>query len=74
MNLERFKNAGTLVSLASLIGLLLIQFGVNIDLNWLDKTMQIICSIGILLGVFNNPDTGGIDLLKRGVKKGDRMQ
>lgn len=60
--LKRFKNVGTIVSLVGLVGLLLVQFGVNIDLNWLDTTVKIVCSILVLLGICNNPNTNGIDL------------
>ena len=58
----RFKNVGTVVSLVGLIGLLLTQFGFKVDLVWLDNTIKLVCSIGIVLGIMNNPDTKGIDL------------
>lgn len=60
--LQRFKNSGTIIALASAIGLLLVQFGVSIDLEWLDYTVKILCSVGVLLGVLNNPTTPGTDL------------
>ena len=60
--LKRFKNAGTIISLAGLVGLLLTQFGIKIDLEWLDTTVKIVCSILVLLGVCNNPHTPGVDL------------
>lgn len=60
--LERFKNVGTVISVASLVGLLLLQFGVKIDLVWLDTTVKIICGLGIALGVMNNPTTPGLDI------------
>lgn len=66
---ERFKNPGTIISIASLIGLLLVQFGYKIDLEWLDVTVKLFCSLGIALGVLNNPTTPGVDLpLKDGDK------
>ena len=59
---ERFKNVGTIISLAALIGLLLVQFGVHIDTVWLDTTVKIICAVLVILGVCNNPTNSGIDL------------
>lgn len=63
--LERLKNAGTIVSIVSMIGLLLVQFGVNIDLKWLSDTINMVCSIGVLIGILNNPTTTGVDLPKK---------
>lgn len=63
--LQRFKNPGTVISLVGLVGLLLIQFGVDIDMEWLDTTTKLACSICIVLGVMNNPETPGIDMPKK---------
>jgi phi LC3 family holin len=63
--LERFKNTGTIISLVGFIGLLLNQFGVNIDLQWLNATINIVCSILVVLGICNNPHTSGLDLPKK---------
>ncbi|NFH99457.1 hypothetical protein JW813_07720 [Clostridium botulinum] len=60
--LERFKNTGTIMSLTGLLGMLAIQFGVKVDMEWLNNTIQIICSILVLLGICNNPHTNGLDL------------
>lgn len=62
--LKRFRNPGTILSIISLVGLLLIQFGIKIDLQWLDNTTKLFCSLGVLIGVLNNPTTTGIDLPK----------
>lgn len=59
--LERLKNPGTLIAVMTIVGSLLIQFRVNVDLDWLDTTTKLVCSLLVLLGVFNNPTTGGID-------------
>ncbi len=59
---NRFKNVGTILSVVGLIGLLLVQFGVSIDLEWLDTTAKIACSLLVVLGICNNPDTSGLDL------------
>ena len=63
--LERFKNTGTIMALVGACGLLLNQFGLKIDLEWLNNTFNIICSILVLLGICNNPTTGGMDLPKK---------
>ncbi len=60
--LQRFKNPGTIISIASIIGLLLAQFGVDVDQVWLDNTIKLVCSLCLVLGVMNNPTTGGLDL------------
>ena len=59
--LEKLKNPGVLVGVVSLVGLLLVQFGVKVDLVWLDETIKIACALGIAIGVINNPDTPGVD-------------
>lgn len=62
--LKRFKNVGTVISMVSLVGLLLIQLGVTVDMEWLDTTIKLICSIGVVAGVMNNPETKGLDIPK----------
>lgn len=57
--LEKLKNPQVLVALIPLIGMLLMQFGVLVDMDWLQNTLSIVCSILILLGVLNNPETKG---------------
>lgn len=60
--LKRFKNVGTVISVTSLMGLLLVQFGVKVDIEWLDTTIKIVCALGVALGIMNNPETKGLDL------------
>ncbi len=62
--LDRFKNTGTIISLVGFVGLLLNQFGLKVDLVWLNTTINIVCSILVLLGICNNPHTSGLDLPK----------
>lgn len=63
--LKRFKNPATIIALVGAVGLLLNQFGLGVDLDWLDATTKIFCTILIILGVVNNPDSTGIDLPKK---------
>ena len=60
--LSRFKNTGTVISTVSLIGLLVAQFGVQVDQTWLLDTVKIVCSLGVVLGIMNNPTSSGVDL------------
>lgn len=60
--LKRFRNVGTIISLIGFVGLLLNQCGVKIDAEWLNAITQTICSMLVILGVANNPQTGGLDL------------
>lgn len=65
---SRFKNVGTIIAMAGLVGMLLTQFGVDIDIEWLDTTIKIICNILIVLGICNNPDSAGLDIPIKKVK------
>lgn len=60
MEYNRFKNPTTIISVIGLLGLILLQFGFNIDIEWLDATTKLICSLGVVIGVLNNPTTPGI--------------
>lgn len=44
------------------VGLLLNQFGINVDLQLLNTTINIVCSILVVLGICNNPHTSGLDI------------
>ena len=60
--LKRFQNTGTIIALVAAIGLVLQQFGVKIDMEWLNNTVTAICAVLVILGIANNPTTGGIDI------------
>ena len=59
--LKRFQNTGTIIALVAAIGLVLQQFGVKVDMEWLNNTVTAICSVLIILGIANNPTTDGMD-------------
>ena len=63
--LKRFTNTGTIMSIISIIGLILMQFGVDVDMAWLENTIKLVCSLGVVLGILNNPTTPGIDVPKK---------
>ena len=62
--LKRFQNVGTILAIVGAIGLILQQFGFKVDMEWLNNTTTAICSLLVLLGVANNPESDGIDLPK----------
>ena len=62
--LKRFQNVGTILAIVGAIGLILQQFGYKVDMEWLNNTTTAICSLLVLLGVANNPESAGIDLPK----------
>lgn len=66
--LKRFKNVGTVLSLVGLVGILLNQCGVKVDTEWLNAITQTVCSILVILGVCNNPNTKGVDLPVKEIK------
>lgn len=59
--MDRFKNVGTVMALVGMVGLLANQFGLHIDIEWLDQTADLVCGILVLLGIMNNPNTKGLD-------------
>ena len=60
MDWKRFKNPATVMALVGMIGLLLNQFGLDIDIAWLDTTADMVCGILVIVGILNNPTTKGI--------------
>lgn len=60
--LRRLKNPGTIITLTSLIILILITNGIEVDSDRIMTTVKAICSIGVILGILNNPETPGLDL------------
>lgn len=60
---QRLTNVGTIITLASLVVLLLSLTGVvEVDSEKVMNIVYVACSIGVLLGILNNPETSGIDL------------
>lgn len=60
--LKRLKNPGTLITLVSLIMLILTTNGIGVDSERIMTTVKAICSICVILGILNNPETPGLDL------------
>lgn len=56
--MKRLKNYVLWTAVASLLGMLLLDFELVQDLSQYDKYVQSILSILILLGIINNPSKG----------------
>lgn len=52
--LKVLTNTKSLMALVGTFGLLANQFGLGIDIEWLEATMNLVCTILIILGVANN--------------------
>lgn len=60
--LQRFRNTGTLIALVGAIGIVLQQFGIKVDMTWLNNTITAICTVLVILGIANDPKTNGLDI------------
>jgi uncharacterized membrane protein len=60
--ITRFKNPGTVIALVSTVILILTTNGVQVDDVRIMNTVKGICTVLIILGAMNNPDTPGIDI------------
>lgn len=58
---DRLKNPGTLVAVVCGIGVVLNQCGLKVDMEWLNNLINVICYVGLAMGILNNPITDGID-------------
>lgn len=61
--IKKFKNVGTIISVASLLIIILSTEGIDINSNKIMTVIKAVCAIGVILGVLNNPNTKGIDSL-----------
>jgi uncharacterized membrane protein len=59
--LKRLSNKGTIVGVASVVVIMLPQFGIAVDNEKIMYVVNGFCTIGILLGFLNNSTTEGID-------------
>ena len=60
--IERLKNPGTIITITSAVLLICSNIGFDIDNQNIMSNIKAICTIGIMIGVLNNPTTPGIDL------------
>ena len=59
--LKRLKNTGTILALTSAIIMIITNLGVNVDSDKIMFIVNTLCSLGVALGVLNNPTTPGLD-------------
>lgn len=64
--LERLKNPATIIAITGYVLTILASFGLDIDNDTVLTLIKSICSICVLLGILNNPETSGIDLPQKG--------
>lgn len=63
--LNRLKNTGTIVAIGSAAVMIATNLGFDIDSEKVLYIINTICSIGVALGVLNNPTTSGLDNLMK---------
>lgn len=59
---KRLANVGTIVSITSAVVYILVELGEPIDSVKVNNIVEAVCSIGVLLGILNNPKASGIYL------------
>lgn len=60
--LERLKNPGTIVTIVSAVLLIISNCGLEVDNETIMTSVKAACTIGIALGVLNDPSSPGLDL------------
>lgn len=60
--IKRLKNSGTVITLASTVILILTTNGVQVDDVRIMNTVKGLCTLAIILGAMNNPETPGLDI------------
>ena len=58
--LNKLKNPYTVIGITACIVAILNTFGVVMNNTKVDLVIQSVCTIFILLGIMNNPDTNGL--------------
>lgn len=60
--LKRLKNPGTIITVVSAVLLIISNCGLEVDNEAIMTSVKAACTIGIALGVLNDPSTPGLDL------------
>jgi len=60
--IRKLKNPGTVIGIASAGVFIAANVGVQVDNEAVINVVKGVCSIGIMLGLMNNPDTPGLDI------------
>ena len=63
--MKEFRTEAKLLAIFTVIGLLVVQFGVKLDLAWYNETVELVITLltltGVVVSAKNNPETPGID-------------
>lgn len=69
MDFKDLRIESKLLMILNIIGLLLVQFGVKLDLAWYTETVELVVALltafGLVVSANNNPTTPGIDLFNK---------
>ncbi|MDQ0150555.1 phage holin [Eubacterium multiforme] len=68
--LKRLKNTGTIVAITSAAIMIIANLGFSVDGDKVMYIVNALCSVGVALGVLNNPTSPGID----GIGKKDKEE
>lgn len=60
--LVRLSNVGTIIAITSAVIFILNNCGILVDSEKVTNIINAVCSIGVLLGFLNNPETSGLDI------------
>ena len=52
---QRLNNTGSVLAFIGLIINILMQFGFNLDVHWINNTATAICALLVFLGILNSP-------------------
>jgi uncharacterized membrane protein len=63
--MNKFREEAKILAIFTVIGLLVVQFGVNLNLEWYNETVELVITLltltGIVVSAKNDPTTRGID-------------
>ena len=59
--IEKLKNPTTVMAIVMLVAAIFMQFGIKVDMGWLKETLTLVCALGVVVGIMNNPETKGMD-------------
>lgn len=67
--LKRIKNPGTIITIVSAFILILTNVGIEVNNDAVMNIVNSVCTIGIALGILNNPTAPGVYPFKKSAKE-----
>ena len=64
--IKRLKNPSTIIAIASSVIAILVNLGIDVESEIALNIVNSICTIGLSIGILNNPSTKGIDSFRKG--------